>query len=102
MLGTAVPEGETAYVLRTKTMHGIVKEVVIINAVTGEQYDAADELCPLVSVGTVFNAENIWVNIQPNDETYRISYQVRRNSLYHVDGNGDGDGDGDGKSCVLK
>ena len=60
VLGDAVPEGSTAYVL-TLLDDG---EYYLWNPVTGIDYDQHDPSCGLANVGTVFNSHNVWVNVQ--------------------------------------
>ncbi|KAL7746563.1 hypothetical protein RI367_008090 [Sorochytrium milnesiophthora] len=64
VLGDAIPEGRTAYVLwqRTRT------QSVLINAMTGSQYTLGEPHCPLSSIGCVFNDENVWMNVRPDNE----------------------------------
>lgn len=52
--GSAIPEGETAYVL-TEEADGFR----LWNASTGEHFNCTDNYCPLQSVGCVVNAENV-------------------------------------------
>lgn len=59
VLGDAVPEGNTAYVLTH-----VQDDFFLWNPVTGADYDQHDPSCGLQNVGTVFDATNIWVNVQ--------------------------------------
>lgn len=54
LLGVAVPEGPTAYVL---TAEG--SDYWIWNASTGEHYSYQDLYCPLQSVGCLVDADNV-------------------------------------------
>ncbi|XP_013408980.1 coiled-coil and C2 domain-containing protein 2A-like isoform X3 [Lingula anatina] len=76
-LGTAIPEGGTAYVL-TKEANGYL----IWNGSTGESYSHTNPFCPLQSIGCLVNQENIWANVQPNDQPSRIDYDVHNTSSW--------------------
>ncbi len=81
LLGDAVPEGPTAYVLTREKREGYNKAIYYIwNASTGESYHYRDNYCPLQSVGCLVNANNIWANIQPNAQPSRISFDLSNTS----------------------
>nr|XP_018671326.2 coiled-coil and C2 domain-containing protein 2A isoform X3 [Ciona intestinalis] len=77
LLGTAVPEGNTAYVL---TVDHNAREYIIWNASTGEYHDKSDPHSPLQSVGALINDTNIWFNVQTQDTPMRVRYNVTRMS----------------------
>ena len=62
VLGRAIPEGETVYVLRkeknAKDPNG-ESAILLYDASTGKTYDASDPSIPLLSVGCLINTENI-------------------------------------------
>ncbi len=60
VLGHGIPEGPTAYVLTSDERGG----PMLWNACTGRSYAAHDSTLPLVSVGCVFDASNVWANVQ--------------------------------------
>ena len=60
VLGHGIPEGQTAYVLTSDERGG----PKLWNACTGRSYAAHDNTLPLVSVGCVFDASNVWANVQ--------------------------------------
>ena len=60
VLGHGIPEGQTAYVLTSDERGG----PRLWNACTGRSYAAHDNTLPLVSVGCVFDASNVWANVQ--------------------------------------
>ena len=79
-LGSGFPEGETAYVLRLGVSGGAICSKVLINAVTGDSYDLLNarqrEACPMQSLSLVFNADNIWANIQHDDDPVHCSFEL--------------------------
>lgn len=56
LLGTGIPEGQTAYVL---TREERTSDVHIWNAVTGKRYDATDSYGPLQNVGCLVGRDNV-------------------------------------------
>lgn len=54
VLGTAIPEGPTSYVL---SIEG--NEFWVWNPTTGEKYQQTNNFCPLKSVGCLVNQENV-------------------------------------------
>ncbi|XP_031567301.1 coiled-coil and C2 domain-containing protein 2A-like [Actinia tenebrosa] len=77
VLGTGIPEGSTAYVLTV-----VDGKHQLWNAHTGRSYDVHDPHCPLKSLGCVFNEENIWANVQENDEPFRLIYDFTKPNLW--------------------
>uniref|UniRef100_X1Z7B6 C2 domain-containing protein n=1 Tax=Capitella teleta TaxID=283909 RepID=X1Z7B6_CAPTE len=75
LLGSAIPEGPTAYVLTKEE-----RDYWVWNASTGEHYSFRDNFCPVQSVGCLVNADNIWANIQPNDQPSRITFDLSNTS----------------------
>nr|XP_032806201.1 coiled-coil and C2 domain-containing protein 2A isoform X2 [Petromyzon marinus] len=80
LLGTAVPEGSTAYVLTQE--EGSYNQFVIWNPSTGRSYNQHDHFCPLQSVGCLISADNIWFNIQLYDLPARMNFAVSNASLW--------------------
>lgn len=72
VLGRGIPEGSTAYVL---TLDGSPR---LWNAHTGHKYDVQDANCLLKSIGCIVNHENIWGNIQPSEEPYRLLFDLTK------------------------
>jgi len=52
--GSAVPEGDTAYVLTQEN-----NDYWLWNAQTGEHFSCLDSYCPVQSVGCLINDENV-------------------------------------------
>ncbi|XP_066136174.1 coiled-coil and C2 domain-containing protein 2A isoform X3 [Saccopteryx bilineata] len=77
VMGTAVPEGPTAYVLTREQSH-----YLIWNPCSGHFYGQFDTFCPLKSVGCLIGPDNIWFNIQRYDSPLRISFDVTRPKLW--------------------
>ncbi|CAN8001529.1 unnamed protein product, partial [Ixodes hexagonus] len=75
LLGTGIPEGQTAYVL-TREERG--EQVGIWNAVTGKRYSATDSYGPLQNVGCLVGRDNIWANIQKHQHPSRLSYNLSK------------------------
>jgi coiled-coil and C2 domain-containing protein 2A len=95
LLGTAVPEGPTAYVLTrakraadrdTGGLLGGLRALLngeedptlqFWNAVTGECYSGRDSFSPLKRIDVMFNGENVWGNIQltanPTNMTFDLT-----------------------------
>jgi coiled-coil and C2 domain-containing protein 2A len=67
-------------VLRLGVSGGQIQSKLLINAVTGRLYDLNNPIqraaCPLQSIALVFNADNIWANIQLEDDPTRCSYEL--------------------------
>lgn len=73
--GRAQPDGETTWVMRQDTSSpGLT--TIFINASTGRSYLSTDDTCPLLSVGMVATADNVWANIQPFTEAWRMSFDL--------------------------
>ena len=79
VLGTGIPEGQTAYVL-TKEMSA--RDHRLWNASTGRVYGVADSTLPLSSVGCVFNDANVWANIQPSGRPEAMDWQLHEPSKW--------------------
>uniref|UniRef100_H2ZAP4 Coiled-coil and C2 domain-containing protein 2A n=1 Tax=Ciona savignyi TaxID=51511 RepID=H2ZAP4_CIOSA len=75
VLGAAVPEGNTAYVL---TLDQTARDYTIWNASTGQQYFKGDPHTPLQSVGALVNDKNIWFNVQRQAMPIRMHFDVTR------------------------
>ncbi|KAL5457110.1 hypothetical protein EMCRGX_G034349 [Ephydatia muelleri] len=72
VLGHALPEGPTAYVLTEDTGGGHR----LWNPCTGKHYSQYDPYSPLKSVGCVISDQNIWANIQPYEDASRINFDL--------------------------
>ncbi|XP_061682294.1 coiled-coil and C2 domain-containing protein 2A isoform X2 [Syngnathoides biaculeatus] len=77
VIGTAVPEGSSAYVLTLE--HG---RYLIWNPSDGQVYGQYDTFCPLQAVGCLVDADNVWLNIQEQASPMRISFDVSRASCW--------------------
>ncbi|XP_054564055.1 coiled-coil and C2 domain-containing protein 2A [Eptesicus fuscus] len=77
MMGNAIPEGPTAYVLTREQSH-----YLIWNPCSGHFYGQFDTFCPLKSVGCLIGPENIWFNIQRYDSPLRINFDVTKPKLW--------------------
>ncbi|XP_055963271.1 coiled-coil and C2 domain-containing protein 2A [Sorex fumeus] len=77
VMGNAIPEGPTAYVLTREQSH-----YLIWNPCSGHCYEQFDTFCPLKSVGCLIGPDNIWFNIQRYDSPLRINFDVTRPKLW--------------------
>ncbi|XP_060793646.1 coiled-coil and C2 domain-containing protein 2A isoform X2 [Neoarius graeffei] len=73
IIGTAIPEGPTAYVLTQEH-----NRYVIWNPSTGQYYGQYDTFCPLQTVGCLVNADNVWFNIQTYATPMRMGFDVTK------------------------
>ncbi|XP_076014347.1 coiled-coil and C2 domain-containing protein 2A isoform X2 [Genypterus blacodes] len=77
IIGTAIPEGPTAYVL-TLEQGGYV----IWNPSSGQCYGQYEALCPLQTVGCLVNADNVWLNIQGYTSPMRLSFDLSKTNMW--------------------
>ncbi|KAJ3213859.1 Coiled-coil and C2 domain-containing protein 2A [Dinochytrium kinnereticum] len=71
VMGWGVPEGRTAYVAVWEK-----DRVSLLNSVTGESYDSKEPHLPLREVWSVFDADNVWGNIQQYTDPNRINWNL--------------------------
>jgi coiled-coil and C2 domain-containing protein 2A len=60
VIGIAIPEGASAYVLAVEADGS----KIIYNPCDGNSYRTTDHNCPLRDISYVFNAKNVWANLQ--------------------------------------
>ena len=72
-IGRAQPEGEATWVLRVNN-ETRPPTVLLVNASKRMCYFATDDSCPLVSIGMVASQFNMWANIQPFTEPWRMNF----------------------------
>ncbi|XP_063165692.1 coiled-coil and C2 domain-containing protein 2A isoform X1 [Candoia aspera] len=77
LIGNAIPEGPTAYVLTWEQ-----NEYVIWNPSRGHFYGQYDAFCPLKSVSCLISGDNVWFNIQRYDSPLRINFDVSKPKLW--------------------
>ncbi|XP_030584227.1 coiled-coil and C2 domain-containing protein 2A isoform X2 [Archocentrus centrarchus] len=77
LIGTAIPEGPTAYVLTFEQSC-----YLIWNPSSGQFYGQYDTFCPLQTVGCLVNADNVWFNIQQYTSPMRISFDITKANLW--------------------
>ncbi|KAJ7329422.1 hypothetical protein JRQ81_015596 [Phrynocephalus forsythii] len=77
LVGNAIPEGPTAYVLTWEQ-----KQYIIWNPTCGRFYGQYDAFCPLKSVGCLISCDNVWFNIQPYDSPLRINFDVSKSKFW--------------------
>ncbi|XP_032541704.1 coiled-coil and C2 domain-containing protein 2A isoform X2 [Chiroxiphia lanceolata] len=73
IIGNAIPEGPTAYVLTLEQ-----SQYVIWNPSTGCFYGQYDTFCPLQNVYCLISSDNIWFNIQEYDSPVRINFDISK------------------------
>uniref|UniRef100_UPI00358EC959 coiled-coil and C2 domain-containing protein 2A n=1 Tax=Myxine glutinosa TaxID=7769 RepID=UPI00358EC959 len=78
LLGSAIPEGPTAYVLTKEDD----MSYLIWNASSGQRYQQFDSFCPLQSVGSLVGTDNIWFNMQACDSPMRVNFDVSKTKLW--------------------
>uniref|UniRef100_A0A8C1JTA6 Coiled-coil and C2 domain containing 2A n=1 Tax=Cyprinus carpio TaxID=7962 RepID=A0A8C1JTA6_CYPCA len=77
IIGIAIPEGPTAYVLTYEQ-----NRYLIWNPSTGQHYGQYDTFCPLQTIGCLISSDNVWFNIQPYAAPVRMSFDVSKPNLW--------------------
>lgn len=77
IIGTAIPEGPTAYVLTYD-----LNRYLIWNPSSGQFYSQYDSFCPLQAVGCLVSADNVWFNIQQYSSPMRMSFDTSKTNLW--------------------
>ncbi|XP_058494610.1 coiled-coil and C2 domain-containing protein 2A [Solea solea] len=77
IIGTAIPEGTTAYVLTFEQ-----SRYLIWNPSSGQFYGQYDTFCPLQAVGCLVNADNVWFNIQEHASPMTVNFDVTKANLW--------------------
>ncbi|XP_074848612.1 coiled-coil and C2 domain-containing protein 2A isoform X2 [Carettochelys insculpta] len=77
IIGNAIPEGPTAYVLSWEQ-----NQYVIWNPSSGLCYGQFDTFCPLQCVGCLIGFDNIWFNIQRYESPVRINFDISKPKLW--------------------
>ncbi|XP_053921752.1 coiled-coil and C2 domain-containing protein 2A isoform X3 [Cuculus canorus] len=77
IIGNAIPEGPTAYVLTLEQ-----SQYVIWNPSTGCFYGQCDTFCPLQNVHCLISCDNIWFNMQEYDSPVRINFDISKPKLW--------------------
>lgn len=77
LIGSAIPEGQTAYVLTQEE-----SQYLIWNPRNGQCYTQYDAFCPLQTVGSLISVDNIWLNIQKHTSPMRISFDNMKANLW--------------------
>ncbi|KAM6261400.1 coiled-coil and C2 domain-containing protein 2A isoform 2-T2 [Porphyrio hochstetteri] len=77
IIGNAIPEGPTAYVLTLEQ-----SQYVIWNPSTGCFYGQYDTFCPLQNVYCLVSCDNVWFNIQEHDSPVRINFDTSKPKLW--------------------
>ena len=81
VLGAAVPDGHTVYVMRREVHLGRLRAVWFYDAVAGRRYNHDDPHCPFKQIGCAFNAVNIWANLQTYDLAH-MSYDFNNSACW--------------------
>ncbi|PVD23406.1 hypothetical protein C0Q70_16675 [Pomacea canaliculata] len=77
LLGSAIPEGPTAYVL-TEESDGFY----LWNSASSKRFSVNDSYCPLHSVGCLVNQENIWANISRYEKPAQIDFNINNTTYW--------------------
>ncbi|XP_051473843.1 coiled-coil and C2 domain-containing protein 2A isoform X2 [Apus apus] len=77
IIGSAIPEGPTAYVLTLEQ-----GQYVVWNPSTGCFYGQYDTFCPLQNVYCLISCDNIWFNMQDYDSPVRINFDTSKPKLW--------------------
>ncbi|KAL6107585.1 cc2d2a [Pungitius sinensis] len=77
MIGTAIPEGPTAYVLTLEQ-----NRYLIWNPSSGQFYRQYDTFCPLTVVGCLVNDKNVWLNVQGYTSPMTMSFDTTKANLW--------------------
>ncbi|XP_029282132.1 coiled-coil and C2 domain-containing protein 2A isoform X2 [Cottoperca gobio] len=77
IIGTAIPEGPSAYVLTFEQ-----SRYLIWNPSSGQFYGQYDTFCPLQTVGCMVNADNVWLNIQEYTSPMTMSFDTTKAKLW--------------------
>ncbi|CAJ1059940.1 coiled-coil and C2 domain-containing protein 2A isoform X4 [Xyrichtys novacula] len=77
IIGTAIPEGPTAYVLTYEQ-----SRYLIWNPSSGQFYGQYDTFCPLHKIGCLINADNVWFNIQEYTSPMTMSFDTTKANLW--------------------
>ncbi|XP_034566120.1 coiled-coil and C2 domain-containing protein 2A isoform X2 [Notolabrus celidotus] len=77
VIGTAIPEGPTAYVLTYEQ-----SRYLIWNPSGGQFYGQYDTFCPLQTVGCLVNADNVWLNIQEYTSPMTMNFDLTKANLW--------------------
>ena len=73
VLGSAIPEGESCYVLRLNKSN---MEGVLWNASTGTGYALNDTKCPLMDVGMLVTDNQIYANVSVDGHPSKLRFDV--------------------------
>ncbi|CAN0102572.1 unnamed protein product, partial [Sphacelaria rigidula] len=77
VVGRAVPEGDTIYVLLQElTRYGEPWSSVIWKPSTGEGFDSRDSRCPLQDIACVVSQENSWACLRRNVRPSELSLDL--------------------------
>ncbi|XP_074523807.1 coiled-coil and C2 domain-containing protein 2A isoform X2 [Halichoeres trimaculatus] len=77
IIGTAIPEGPTAYVLTHEQ-----NRYLIWNPSSSQFYGQYDTFCPLQTVGCLVNADNVWFNIQEYTSPMTMIFDTTKANLW--------------------
>uniref|UniRef100_A0A8D0ASE1 Coiled-coil and C2 domain containing 2A n=1 Tax=Sander lucioperca TaxID=283035 RepID=A0A8D0ASE1_SANLU len=77
IIGTAIPEGPTAYVLTLEQ-----SRYLIWNPSSAQYYGQYDTFCPLQTIGCLVNADNVWFNIQEYTSPMTVSFDTTKANLW--------------------
>jgi len=81
VIGRAVPEGDSIYVMirdtrRTYSSNAVASSFFFINPCSGQVYSAADPHCPLKDIYCLATGYNVWANTQSAVAPYELHYDL--------------------------
>ncbi|KAJ4460020.1 putative protein CC2D2B [Paratrimastix pyriformis] len=83
MLGWVVPDGVVTWTVTFPAPEDPAGSVPIFwDASAGRCYRATDPNCPVKRVGMLFDATNIWANVQPDESPARLAYDLENPRLW--------------------
>ena len=73
VLGIAIPEGPTSYVL---TKEGLAGDLWLWNPSSGVRYSVKDSFCPMTAIHSLINDQNIWLNAQTHAQPAQMNFDL--------------------------
>ena len=73
VLGLAIPEGPTAYVL---SKEGLAGDLWLWNPTSGVRYSVKDSFCPMTAIHSLINDQNIWLNVQSHGQPAQMNFDL--------------------------
>jgi len=81
VIGSGLPEGDTVYVMQKRKNLGD-DGVSFWNACTGDVFVANHRQSPLIDIGCILTAENIFANTQGDTSPHLLSYNIKDSTIW--------------------